>query len=841
VPVKWEDARRCVWIGSARSILGSLWTAAVGDSLAGFVADDTPAAYGDEVSLADAWRFVRPSESDLAELARATDSRNEQFDTPRELARSVESSALATGDSPPARFDLAVVPVHSAIELDVLATYAVSLPYALRLPAVVAIRAQGHGLDEMVTLSPTDPRVGALVACFMSGTPLAGLLVDHLSDGHSGVPLRPWYLTSSVSGATTIPVGTPLSVERLLTSRDGADRTRVVLQRAGAEAAPTEAPPTGPVQKSYACALARWSSGLADACVHGDDLPVLAVGLARALRDDARLARKPGVRAATALAEVAEALGAARGKLTRSDIEEAAQITLTSRVAGASGATGASRAVRESSLLLLYGIETRPMAARSSRSRDSIAENSDSDVVGDALLRLWQTTHQEHDCQPGNTRLDLTRPESVAGSEALRSALRSAARRLGVHAEKPAQSLADYLVGRGLLRQEADGSYALTAPGADRLRQAVLQERRSGRLGQIEASALLAQLDGLDLSPLSAGMLGGSEAIRRVLHDVMDAQDSIWSGGVTAQQMAVHYLRRPQGGAAGAPGLRYHTIRAIVDELAARGYLTPSSTADGMTLTAEAVRLISVDAEGGATTGQLSWRGPKTGSHDGARIAIRRWRPGDVQRDVDLRATVGAAALAGRTPANAERDDLNVSLRASGAAPDTILCVDVSGSMGRDRKLASARTVAAAIANETIKRGGRVGVVAFDDAARPMSGLTRNPEEAFSAIACLRAGANTNVADGLRSAGSLANGAGPGTRVVLLSDGLPSAVSASKASGSALPPDLCERLATVEARRIARSGSRLSVLLIGDEGPAATRFARRLALAGRGEVRRLRR
>jgi Mg-chelatase subunit ChlD len=385
-----------------------------------------------------------------------------------------------------------------------------------------------------------------------------------------------------------------------------------------------------------------------------------------------------------------------------------------------------------------------------------------------------------------------------------------------------------------------DGSYSLTAAGAQSLRDSVVRERGRGRLRPDEAAGLLALLDGLDLAPTGSGPLGSTDEIRRVLHDVMAAQDSIWSGGVTPQQMAVHYLRRPPGAGSATPSLRYHTIRAIVDELAARGYLATTNAADGLSLTAEAVRLVSLDAAGGGVTGQLSWRGPKSGSRDGARVSTRHWQPGDIQRDVDLPATVGAAALAGRAPAEIERGDLSIAVRASGSALDTVLCVDVSGSMGRDHKLASARSAAAAIASETTRLGGRVGVVAFDDAGRSMAGLTRIADEAFGAIAGLRAGANTNVADGLRSALSLAAAAGRDARVFLLTDGLPSAVSSSDVGSGAQAADLCERLATSEARRIARSGARLSVLLIGDEGAAAVRFGRRLALAGRGQLRRLR-
>ena len=349
MPVTWQDARRSLWRFGTSPALATLWTASVGDALAGFVANDVPPTFGAEVALFDVWRYLKPSREDLGALASANGN--------------CRLRLCACAKVPPS-FSLAAIPVRSPVELDVLATYTVSLPYALGLPALVPLGEQGHGLDDLVLLSPDDERVLAIAECFLRGRPVVGIVAPSAErserrDAPTGREnpaaavfwLLPEHRTGTdTSDAITFPDG------RIVAGRSLDSPRQVLLQRSGTHTDPLELEPAGPVQEGYAAALGRWARAAAATTVDPDDLPELAVRIVRGVRDAAPAGREPGIRAATALVEVARSLAGIRGRLTRGDVEEAAGLSVVSRTGRLDQSAGAAALVRDVTLQTLYDL-----------------------------------------------------------------------------------------------------------------------------------------------------------------------------------------------------------------------------------------------------------------------------------------------------------------------------------------------------------------------------------------------------------------------------------------------------------------------------------------------------
>lgn len=104
---------------------------------------------------------------------------------------------------------------------------------------------------------------------------------------------------------------------------------------------------------------------------------------------------------------------------------------------------------------------------------------------------------------------------------------------------------------------------------------------------------------------------------------------------------------------------------------------------------------------------------------------------------------------------------------------DVALVLDVSGSMGGD-PIAKMKEAASEFVNVAIDGDANVGVVAYDDEAQVLQGLSDSSSRLVSAITGLEIGGSTNMEDGLIK-GEQALGTSDAERriIVLMSDGAP--------------------------------------------------------------------
>lgn len=116
------------------------------------------------------------------------------------------------------------------------------------------------------------------------------------------------------------------------------------------------------------------------------------------------------------------------------------------------------------------------------------------------------------------------------------------------------------------------------------------------------------------------------------------------------------------------------------------------------------------------------------------------------------------------------------------AGSDTVLVIDVSGSMSEDGKLAGAQTASRNVVDiiQTENRvreteSNRVGLVSFSNSGTPLAALTTNAELVRSQISQLSPDRKTNIAGGMREAIDMLDASASSAKpiIILLSDGKP--------------------------------------------------------------------
>ncbi|MGY6501214.1 MAG: VWA domain-containing protein [Acidimicrobiales bacterium] len=155
----------------------------------------------------------------------------------------------------------------------------------------------------------------------------------------------------------------------------------------------------------------------------------------------------------------------------------------------------------------------------------------------------------------------------------------------------------------------------------------------------------------------------------------------------------------------------------------------------------------------------------------------------DVPHDPSGPNRVGVVAtvrtVAGRRAADPAavltHDDVRDVQHEAPGAQLTVVCLDVSGSMGADQRIELATGTIRGILTDSYRRRDRVGVVAFGGrGATTVVSPTSSVEVVTSRLADLSTGGSTPLADGLRAAADLARRAarpGERTSLVIVTDG----------------------------------------------------------------------
>jgi len=339
-----------------------------------------------------------------------------------------------------------------------------------------------------------------------------------------------------------------------------------------------------------------------------------------------------------------------------------------------------------------------------------------------------------------------------------------------------------------------------------------------------------------------------SKELAETVMELMDAKDKQWRKEVSLERMLVYYYIKQncEGKELSPDKQNWQGLKVLLDDLDQQGVLRVAVPKDSFTLTGQALDVLmdylTVNRQRGRELKGVmdSHQVQATEREHG----IRRYTLGDVFRDISIRHTLRELVRQKKSLYDIQRRDFRVFIKPPRRLQtDLVLCVDSSGSMGFDQKLVYARLVAASLTKAALEKGGRVGMVTFDDLGRGLLPLTNQREEAFDYIVGINAGGNTNIGDGIRCAVQLLlreHNRNP-KFIVLVTDGKPTAISKKTMPDLDLSrkDSLAEEDAILETRKALLKGVRTSVVHIADGTCRSRGLVQNIAKTGGGQVHRI--
>ena len=246
--------------------------------------------------------------------------------------------------------------------------------------------------------------------------------------------------------------------------------------------------------------------------------------------------------------------------------------------------------------------------------------------------------------------------------------------------------------------------------------------------------------------------------------------------------------------------------------------------------------------------------------HETDKSEIRRYRRGDVFRNISLRHTLRRIMRKGKAIEDINYTDLRAFEKRPSNQLDIAVCVDISASMKEGGKLRYAKMAVAELCRAAIEKHDRVGVVAFSNLGDVMVPLTDKLTPLLEATMHMRSKQFTNIGNGLSTARRMLqkNRKENPKYIILITDGEPNAALSDDIEGS----DYYSRIAQFsretsmetkralgaqhalrEAGRTSREHIKISVVYIAPETDGvdeSERVAREIARIGGGRFQLVR-
>ena len=335
------------------------------------------------------------------------------------------------------------------------------------------------------------------------------------------------------------------------------------------------------------------------------------------------------------------------------------------------------------------------------------------------------------------------------------------------------------------------------------------------------------------------------EELAKTLMELMDARDKQWQKQLDIRDLHVYYHVKGEQDSKKISQMKqdYYGLRAIIDYLAERGMLTSEDTTGSFSITHHAMdmlleQLVSKILNGREIEHLIGYGKTRISSN---KKATRRYRLGDVFKDISIRHTLRELARQKKQLSDISRRDIMVFIKEKQRIQsDIVLCIDSSSSMRYHQKLSFARLAASGLVKSALKKGDRIGIVSFNDLGREIIPLTEKKEEIFKHIVDLDAGGNTNIGNGVKCAADLLLKERNHNQkfIVLITDGEPTAISseAYKRSRPGTDKTMTEEDILIETRKAMVKGIKTSVIHLRDFKTDGYKLIKNIARVGRGHV-----
>lgn len=705
-------------------------------------------------------------------------------------------------------------------------------------------------------------RIAEIVPFFRKGSRiLAFIEIQHLED------LQPLLkLVGKGNRLTEEFYHPPQGVMRTFHYREGDERHDELWQRAL-----QRGPLTTRAQTLFRKELDRWLKTLDSMTLTGAAADDLITHILDATRHHPDIERGASVRGALALREVAQGYAFLGRGFNRTSLYQASLITLPHRIRMKAGSEREPQSVvREISQEVIYGLRSRPQAEgrKPAKQLPLTKERLRQVLEGltDVALKRAENGQLSFSAQDWSLAQELMNHPLV--QEALQ------------HAGYPAEDqealgqLLEELEKKNLLQHITPDRYNLSDKGKNELMERLKQKLARGEISPEELAEMLNQIQSLPTTPSGMTLDIPKEKMTQFLAELMDAQHQGRSMNTSLEDIYVHYTLGEKKGVKTDPlKLDYQKLQIMIHQLEEQGLVRVSGPgAKQYTLTSGALSRLLAELIPKSSSSTLTSYAFKK-QHEIEKAEVRRYKTGDVYRDISIRHTLKEMVKHGKTLQDIGRREFRSFDKKPVAQMDIVLCIDVSASMKEQSKLRYAKLALAGLARAVLEKSDRVGIVSFSNTGTVVTPLTDDYHAIMDAVIKLRADQYTNIGNGLMHARNLLlrDKGGNKKYIVLITDGQPNASVAGAVKGESLaegamegryvqpagPADremrtapnrggdlktrelLGTKHALIEARTTRDKDIHISVLLITHRDDLGEWTARKIAQIGRGKFYRV--
>ena len=516
----------------------------------------------------------------------------------------------------------------------------------------------------------------------------------------------------------------------------------------------------------------------------------LIASIAKALRQHPRVERHPGVRATLAAREIAQGFALLRGSISRATLAQAAAIAFTHRTGLVQGPGPDWEEIFKSLVShIIYGIALDPQTNTPARQPLRALTG---DELQQALEGLMDAGVRQ--LEPDEA-LPLDNPEfseEVMNHPMVQQALSDALPTDdGANTEEMFADMMQQMTERGLLEETDDQGMTLSAAGQEQYRDGLENAHDQGDLSAEEMAEALSKADSMPQSSDAKGetmpMPLSAEEQADMLAELMDFQHQGRSESSSVEDLYVHYtIDENKGIPVSEDKVNYEKLKVILHQLEEQGSLQLSTEGRlKFNLTHRALDGLLEGLVRRRDSQVLEQRAFKR-EHETDKSEIRRYRRGDVFRDISMRHTLRRIMRKGKTVEDINYTDLRAFEKRPSNQLDIAVCVDISASMKEGGKLRYAKMAVAELCKAAIEKHDRVGIVAFSNLGDVMVPLTDTITPLLEATMQMRSKQFTNIGNGLTTARRMLqkNRKGNPKYIILITDGEPNAALSDDIEGT---------------------------------------------------------
>jgi len=582
--------------------------------------------------------------------------------------------------------------------------------------------------------------------------------------------------------------------------------------------------------------------------------------VAEALRKHPQVERPPGVRGTLAAREIAQGYGLIRGQITRHTLARAAFIAFHHRTGLKPGEeTTIEEVFKGIFSRLIYGIPLWPESKEISKERRRALTPEE---LSQALMGLTDAAFRNLAPDEGLPLDDPAFAEEAMNHPLVQQALKDALEKgLLNDMLKDYQDLVNEMEDRGLLDQLDSSHMTLSPDGQQRLKENLEEQLARGSITPEELAEALKNSKALPAPP---GIDGEKirltpQAESEMMAELMDFQHQAKSESTTLEDLYVHYtLDEKKGIKVSDKKLDYEKLKIILHQMEKKGLLSTTGEKKRFTLSHLCLdRLLEGLIR--RQESQVLERRAFRREHETDKTEVRRYKRGDVFRDISLRHTLRRVIRKGKTLEEINQVDLRSFEKKPSNQLDIAVCVDISASMKESAKLRYAKMAVAELAKAAVDKHDRMGIVAFSNLGEVVVPLTDKITPLLEATMVLRADQFTNIGNGLLCARRmlLNNKKGNPKYIILITDGQPNAALSDDYNNPAYHSQVAAfsrqttmetkkamgtHHAIIEAGKTSRNHIKISVIYIcpeGEQDDASEKTAREIARIGSGRFHKV--